>query len=414
MTQSIQSQCQLAFNKKNSVEQLSTEKKNTLLHAFADALVENQTTILDANQRDITAGINSGLTKPLQDRLNLSAERIKDIAESIMLIASLNDPIGTELDAWDRPNGLHIQKIRVPLGCIGMIYEARPNVTADAIAIAIKTGNAMVLRGSASAYQTNRAIVDVITACCKELNIDPDFIQLLENTERSGVQEFVKMNQYLNLVIPRGGSGLIQSVVQNATVPTIETGVGLCHVYVDAHADLEKAVSIADNAKTHRPSVCNACETLLIHNDVATAFLPKIAARYLEKGVLIRGCGRTAALIDQCEPATDTDWDTEYLAMEISIKIVDSIEEALSHICTHGTTHTEAIITEDQDAIDLFSSIDASTIIINASTRFTDGGEFGFGAEIGISTQKLHARGPMGINELTSYKYIVKGNGQVR
>lgn len=413
--QSVEDQCQKAYLNKEKIHSLTTNKKNELLILFKNNLLSDSSQILESNQKDIENGKKDNIPSALLDRLTLSEERIKSIISSIEEIINLNDPIGVLLDQWTRPNGLLIKKIRVPLGVIGIIYEARPNVTADAIAIAIKTGNAVVLRGSASAYNTNSAIVSILHKSCEALNIPSDAIQLLSDTSRESVTQFVRMNHYLNLVIPRGGAGLIQNVVNSATVPTIETGVGNCHLYIDQYADLEKAVDIADNSKTNRPSVCNACETILVHQDIASLFLPKLSERFKKNNVLIKGCERTNTYIDDCEDATEEDWHTEYLDMIVAIKIVKDIDDACNHIKTFGTLHTEAIVTEDDSQSALFASVvDASTIIINASTRFTDGGEFGFGAEIGISTQKLHARGPMGLNELTSYKYIVEGTGQIR
>tara|TARA_E500000178_G_C17023423_1_gene756711 strand:- start:1605 stop:2882 length:1278 start_codon:yes stop_codon:yes gene_type:complete len=414
-TQTIEEQCQKAFESKQVLSSLDTELKNKVLNLFKKNLLTDSMDILAANQKDIENGLKNKLTAALIDRLTLTKERLKNIADSIDDIIQLDDPIGIVLDEWIRPNGLSITKIRVPLGVIGIIYEARPNVTADAIAIAIKTGNAIVLRGSASAYNTNFSIVSILHKTLKSLNLDRDIVQLLEDTSRESVKSFVKMNKYLSLIIPRGGANLIQNVVNSATVPTIETGVGNCHLYIDEFADLDKALNIADNSKTNRPSVCNACETILINEKIAAEFLPKLEKRFQKNNVIIKGCSKTKKFVDRCDKAEEIDWHTEYLDMIVAIKIVKDMNEACSHIKTYGTLHTEAIVTENEEHMTLFSSlVDASTVIINASTRFTDGGEFGFGAEIGISTQKLHARGPMGLNELTSYKYIVHGEGQVR
>ncbi|RAP29847.1 glutamate-5-semialdehyde dehydrogenase [Candidatus Marinamargulisbacteria bacterium SCGC AG-343-D04] len=412
---SIENQTKCAFEHRHDIQALSSNEKNTLLHDIAAKIIDEIPSIITENTKDMDIAKTNNTPNSLLDRLLLTEERIVGIADSIRDIASLPDPIGAILDSWERPNGLSIKKVRVPLGCIGMIYEARPNVTADAIAIAIKTNNAIVLRGSASAYHSNLAITSVFKAMCSLSSINPDFIQLLEDVSREGVKTFVSLNQYLDLIIPRGGASLIQNVIKSATVPTIETGVGLCHLYIDEHASLDIALDIADNSKTHRPSVCNACETLLVHKNIAADFLPEISKRFSEKNVEIKGCVKTQAYIKHASEATEEDWKTEYHGLTISIKVVTSTEDAISHINQYGTLHTEAIVSNHQNTLDLFSkSIDASTIITNASTRFTDGGEFGFGAEIGISTQKLHARGPMGINELTSYKYIVEGSGQVR
>ncbi|MDC0036867.1 glutamate-5-semialdehyde dehydrogenase [bacterium] len=411
----VTEQVKSAYQAKTVIHALSTTEKNQLLHAIADHLIKHTPIILKANQQDIESGKAANLSTALLDRLSLSADRIHAMSDSINDIASLEDPIGTCLDEWVQPNGLNIQKIRVPLGCIGMIYEARPNVTVDAIALAIKTNNAVVLRGSQSAYHSNFAITELCKEVVYQLHGNADFIQLLEDTHRDSVKTFIQLNDYLDLVIPRGSAGLIQLVVQSSTVPTIETGVGNCHVYIDDACNESDALAISDNAKTHRPSVCNACETLLVHQDIAPSFLPKLASIFDEKNVEIRGCKRTQDLLPTCKHAEEADWDTEFLDLIIAIKIVASLDEALDHIRTHGSHHSEAIVSEDPKSIERFKhDVDASTILVNASTRFTDGGEFGFGAEIGISTQKLHARGPMGIKELTSYTFIVTGKGHVR
>lgn len=412
---SIENQAECAYKNRKAVQALAKKAKTQLLLSIANEIEQESDYIIHDNAKDIENAKKNNMGQALLDRLLLTPERISAIADSIREIANLTDPIGTILEAWTRPNGLSIKKVRVPLGCIGMIYEARPNVTADAIAISIKTNNAIILRGSASAYNSNLAISTVFKNVCKTNSINSDFIQLLEDVSREGVKTFVSLNKYLDLIIPRGGASLIQSVVQSATVPTIETGVGLCHLYIDKEADIEKAVNIADNAKTHRPSVCNACETLLVHKDIAVPFLERISQVYNDKDVTIKGCEKTLSILKNSQLATEEDWKTEYKNLTIAIKLVDSIDEAIDHINTYGTLHTEAIVSESSKTLEIFTqSIDASTVIANASTRFTDGGEFGFGAEIGISTQKLHARGPMGINELTSYKYIIEGSGQIR
>jgi len=408
-------QVKSAYDNKSHIQFTSTAVKNQALDAIAAQLVHNAPFILECNARDLNKGKEDQLSTSLLDRLTLSHERITAIADSIQAIARLSDPIGNCLEEWTRPNGLHIKKVSVPLGCIGLIYEARPNVTADAIAIAIKTNNALVLRGSASAYHTNWAITSTCKKALQAFFSSVDFIELLEDTSRDSVIPFIQCRDYLDLVIPRGSAGLIQHVITHANVPTIETGAGNCHVYIDKSANLDKAIAIADNSKTSRPSVCNACETLLVHREIAPVFLPKITQHFVDKQVTIHGCHQTQTMIPSCLLATEADWQHEYHDLAIAIKIVDSIEDALSHIRTYSTLHTEAIVSDDTDAIRLFEQqVDASTVIINASTRFTDGGEFGFGAEIGISTQRLHARGPMGIKELSSYKFIVTGAGQVR
>ena len=371
--------------------------------------------ILKENQKDIRNGKNNGLTNALIDRLTLTEIRLENIATAIESISHLNDPIGETLSEWTQKDGLNIKKIRVPMGVIGMIYEARPNVTADAISLAIKTSNCIVLRGSSSAYHSNKAITDTLKVAAKSAGLPEDAIQLLEDTSRESVSTFVQMKDYLNLIIPRGGAGLIQRVCESATVPTIETGVGNCHVYVDKDANLDTAHDIILNSKLHRPSVCNAAESILIHHDIASVFLPKILQSLSDQNVEIRGCETTCKLFNTAKQATSEDWATEYLGLTVSVKIIPSLENAIQHIHDHGSMHTEVIVSENRTAISQFQQeIDASTVISNASSRFTDGGEFGFGAEIGISTQKLHARGPMGLPEITSYKYIVSGNGQIR
>ena len=414
-TNTIALQCKKAATAAPTIGALQSDLKNKALTRMADAILENETKILNANQEDVTNGRTAGLTEALIDRLTLNHDRLVGISDSLKTIVDLQDPIGEELTEWTVENGLNIRKIRVPLGVIGIIYEARPNVTADAIGLCLKTGNSVVLRGSSSAYNSNRAIVDVLQEAAIEFGVSPDAFQLLEDTTREGVSTFVQMNDYLNLIIPRGGAGLIQNVVKTATVPTIETGVGNCHVYVHEDADIEKAKSIVVNAKTHRPSVCNAAESLLVDASIAQTFLPLVLSELEGLGVEIRGCDRTCSLYPSAKAAVSEDWDTEFLDLIISVKVVDNLQGAIDHIENHGTLHTEAIISTNKEAIQMFSQrVDASAILINASTRFTDGGEFGFGAEIGISTQKLHARGPMGLTELTSYKYIVEGDGQVR
>jgi glutamate-5-semialdehyde dehydrogenase len=412
---SIESQCKQAFESSANLGTLSSQVKNDALVAMADAIRANIPTILEANQRDIDNGIANGLSTALIDRLKLNEERLQGVADSVLEIAALKDPIGETLTGWKQPNGLEISKIRVPLGVISIIYEARPNVTVDAIALAIKTGNAIVLRGSSSAYESNKALSDAMRTAAESVGISGDAIQLLDDTTREGVQTLIKMDDYLNLVIPRGGAGLIQSVVKNATVPAIETGVGNCHVYVDKDADFDKAHPIVLNAKTHRPSVCNSAESLLVHKDIAKEFLPQCLKALSDAGVEIRGCSETQALFPSAKAATDEDYVTEFLDLVISVKVVESLEGALEHIKTFGSHHSEAIVSENVTSIQSFiDHVDAAAVLVNASTRFTDGGVFGFGAEMGISTQKTHARGPMGLPELTSYKYIVKGDGHIR
>ena len=412
--QTVKTQCQKAKLAHIKTGTLSTNLKNEILIKMADALESNTPHIIEQNARDLANGRVNQISTALMDRLSLTKDRIKAIADSIRDIAKLQDPIGDILDKWTLPNGLEIQKKRVPFGVIGMIYEARPNVTADAVALTFKTGNAVVLRGSSSAYHSNFAIAETLKTALQDYEISKDFIQLLEDTSRESVTEFLQMKDCLDLVIPRGSADLIQRVVEQATVPTIETGSGICHVYIDSHADLKTAEEIVINAKTQRPSVCNACETILVHESIAQDFLPSVTKHLKDAGVELRGDEKTLSIID-CLSATDSDWSTEYNDMILSIKIVSSLNDAIEHIRHFGTKHTEAIVSSDAQSIENFlNSVDASTVISNASTRFTDGGEFGFGAEIGISTQKLHARGPMGLPEITSYKYTVKGTGQIR
>ena len=410
----IAAQCQAAYASKNHMAQLSTATRNAAISAMATALLTQQDAILRANATDIAKGKAAGLSEALLDRLTLTPARMSAIAESLRSICDAPDPLGDIVQGWTRPNGLKISQIRVPLGVIGMIYEARPNVTADAIGLCVKTGNAVVLRGSSSAYLSNRAMVTAMAAAGIAAGIPDGAIQLLEDCSRDGVQTFVKMTDYLDLVIPRGGAGLIQEVVTHATVPSIETGVGNCHIFVDADADLENALAIIANAKVQRPSVCNSVETLLVHADIAAAFLPKLA-QHLGQTVTLRGCARTCELLPSAEPATASDWDTEYLDLMLAVRVVADVDAAIAHIAQHGTLHSEAILSNNYGHIQQFiRQVDAAAVLVNASTRFVDGGEFGFGAEIGISTQKLHVRGPMGLLSLTTGKYVVEGNGQIR
>ncbi|WP_069588530.1 glutamate-5-semialdehyde dehydrogenase [Neomoorella thermoacetica] len=394
---------------------LGTSKKNEALLAMARALEEEQEAILAANARDMVAGKEKGLSRALLDRLLLNEKRIRDMAAGLRELAALPDPVGEVTSMWTRPNGLQIGRVRVPLGVIGIIYEARPNVTVDAAGLCLKTGNAVILRGGSEAFYSNQALTSVISRAATAAGAPEGAIQLIETTDREAVNLLLRANDYLDVLIPRGGAGLIRTVVENATVPVIETGVGNCHVYVDAEADLDMAQRIVINAKTQRPGVCNAMETLLVHEKVADSFLPSLAAALKEKGVTIRGCERTRAIIPWAEVATETDWATEYLDLILAIKVVDSLESALEHIHRYGTKHSEAIVTTNyQTAREFLARVDAAAVYVNASTRFTDGYEFGFGAEIGISTQKLHARGPMGPEQLTTFKYIIFGSGQIR
>ena len=394
---------------------LGTAKKNQVLEAVADALVKNTDTLLQANVIDVDNGRSNHMPEGLVDRLMLTSERIAAMAEGLRQVAALEDPIGEVIGMKKRPNGLLIGQKRVPLGVIGIIYEARPNVTADAFALCFKTGNAVILKGGSDAIHSNEAIVNSIRTALEENGITADAIQLIRDTSRETASEFMKMNQYVDVLIPRGGRGLIQAVVNNSTIPVIETGTGNCHIYVDETADLEMAANIVINAKTQRVGVCNACESLLVHEKVKDAFLPVLAQKLRQKHVQMRADDRAKALIPDAVMATEEDWGTEYLDYILSVKVVDSVEEAIAHINRYNTGHSEAIITNDYAHSQKFlDEVDAAAVYVNASTRFTDGFEFGYGAEIGISTQKLHARGPMGLLALTSTKYIIYGNGQVR
>ena len=394
---------------------LSTDVKNQALLAMAEALQTNQQAILAANQIDIDNGQAKGMSRPLLDRLLLTADRISAMADGLRQIASLPDPVGEVLSMHRRPNGLDIGKMRVPLGVIGIIYEARPNVTADAAGLCLKSGNACILRGGSEAIHSNTAIVAALVGAAKASGVPDGAIGLIETTDRQAVNAMLRLNQYLDVIIPRGGAGLIKTVVENSTVPVIETGTGVCHTYVDASADIAMAHSIAFNAKVSRPAVCNSMETLLVHQDAAAALLPSLLAAYRQAGVELRGCEETSRYHPDVIPATEDDWATEYHDLILSVKVVPDMEAALDHIATYSTRHSEAIVTKDYASGRRFlQEVDAAAVYINASTRFTDGFEFGFGAEIGISTQKMHARGPMGLPELTSIKYIVYGDGQIR
>ena len=394
---------------------LASSVKDHALYAMADSLEKHMTGILAANAQDMEAARKQGLSNALLDRLLLTEDRVRGMADGLRQAAALPDPIGEVPGMWKRPNGLEIGKIRVPLGVIGIIYEARPNVTADAIGLCLKSGNAVLLRGGSEAISSNIAIVRVLTQAAETAGIPTGAIHLIEITDRSAVDYMLKMNQYLDVIIPRGGAGLIRTVVENSTVPVIETGSGVCHTYVDVTANLDMAQAIAFNAKVSRPGVCNSMETLLVHETIAAAFLPSMLSRYHEAGVELRGCDKTQQYHSAVLPATEEDWATEYHDLILSIKVVASLDEAIDHIDRYSTRHSEAIVTSDYFNARRFQrEVDAAAVYVNASTRFTDGCEFGFGAEIGISTQKLHARGPMGLPELTSIKYIIFGDGQIR
>lgn len=393
----------------------STAVKNAALLAMAAALEAQQSEILAANERDMTAAAAKGMKSSMLDRLKLTAERISGMADGLRQVAGLADPVGNVIDGKTLPNGLHITKIRVPLGVIGIIYEARPNVTADAAGLCLKSGNAVILKGGSEAMESNKTVAAILAQAAEGAGIPAGSIQFIDTSDRQAVQDLIHMNGFVDVVIPRGGAGLIQAVVRNASVPVIETGAGVCHTYVDKDADVEMAMKIAFNAKVQRPSVCNAMETLLVHKDIADKFLPMMLMMYNSSAVEIRGDEAVQEYSGQVHPATEEDWSTEYGDLRLSVKIVDSIEEAMAHIAKYGTGHSECIVTDNYQAAQLFQyTVDAAAVYVNASTRFTDGNEFGFGAEIGISTQKLHARGPMALPELTSTKYLINGNGQVR
>lgn len=394
---------------------LGQQQKNNGLKAVADGLMANMESILKANQLDVQKATDKGVKASLIDRLKLTEDRIKGMAEGIQQVIALDDPIGQTVSAWIRPNGLEISQKRVPLGVIGIIFESRPNVTADAFSLCFKTGNATILRGGSDAFNSNKAIVDVIRKSLDSVGLPMDCVQLLEDTSRETATKMMKLNKYIDVLIPRGGAGLIKTVVENSTIPTIETGTGNCHVYVDEFADINKAVKIIENAKTQRLGVCNACESLVIHKNIADKVIPLIYENLKSHGIEIRGDRVVQSLVDGIVSATDQDWSTEYLDKIISIKVVDSIDDAIEHINTYSTKHSESIVTENYENSRKFTQmVDSSSVYVNASTRFTDGFEFGFGAEIGISTQKLHARGPMGLLALTTTKYVILGNGQVR
>lgn len=394
---------------------LGVTRKNEGLCAAAEALTAGEEEIIKANELDIAKAMENGMAEALIDRLRLNHDRIQGMASGLLDIVELNDPVGEVISMNTRPNGLVIGQRRVPIGVIGIIYESRPNVTADAFGLCFKTGNAVILRGGSDAIHSNLAIVSVIKKALRETGFNENAIQLIEDTSRDTARELMRLNQYIDLLIPRGGAGLIRTVVENSTIPVIETGTGNCHVYVDESADFEMALNIIDNAKTQRLGVCNACESLVVHSKVAEAFIPLVYDRLTAKQIVFRADERARSICGEMEPAADEDYGKEYLDRFISLKTVDSIEEAIEHINFYNTKHSEAIITSNYEhAMKFLNEIDAAAVYVNASTRFTDGGEFGFGAEIGISTQKLHARGPMGLTALTSTKYIVFGNGQIR
>ena len=411
----IQEQAREAAHAARQMAVLSTAAKNKALLAMADALLRANQAVLTAKETDMEAGRAKGLKDSLLDRLLLTPERLADMAEGMRQVAALPDPVGTILGGRTLPNGLTITKTRVPLGVIGIVYEARPNVTADAIGLCLKSGNAVILKGGSEAIHSNTAVAGILRRAGEAAGIPAGAVQFITSTDHSAVQELIRLNGLVDVVIPRGSRRLIQAVVTNATVPVIETGVGVCHTFVDATADFDMAEQIVLNAKTQRPSTCNALETLLVHEAVADAFLPRMVRALQEHGVTVIGDARVQAVDSAVVAATDEDWATEYGDLRLSIKVVSGLDEALDHIARYGTKHSECIVTEDYANARRFQrAVDAACVYVNASTRFTDGFQFGFGAEIGISTQKLHARGPMALPELTTYKYLISGDGQVR
>lgn len=393
----------------------STTEKNNALELMAKALIDNTEEIIKENEKDLNIAIEKGTSKAMLDRLSLNEDRIKDMAKGLRDLIALDDPIGEVIEMWKRPNGIQIGKQRVPLGVIGIIYEARPNVTCDAAGLCLKTGNAVILKGGSDAINSNKAITKVLREALIKSGLPKDSIQLVEDTSRETATKMMKLNEYIDVLIPRGGAGLIQAVVKNATVPVIETGVGNCHIYVDEVCDFEMAKNIIVNAKTSRPSVCNAAEKMLINEKIAKDFLPIIVQALREKDVEIRGDEKVKSIIPDVTSATEEDWSKEYLDYIIGARVVKDVNEAITHINKYGSGHSEAIVTDSyKNSQKFLSKVNAAAVYVNASTRFTDGGEFGFGAEIGISTQKLHARGPMGLKELTTIKYIIYGDGQIR
>jgi glutamate-5-semialdehyde dehydrogenase len=394
---------------------VATDKKNMFLHRLAEKIERDAQEIIKVNGIDLERARASGMSRALLDRLELNSKRIQDMATGLRQIAWLPDPVGEVIEGTRRPNGLLVTRVRVPLGVIAIIYEARPNVTIDSIGLGIKSGNVLILRGSSSTLNSNLFLVEEARMVLRECGLPEDAVQILDSGTHEEVQALLQLREFVDVVIPRGGEELIRAVVENARVPVIETGIGNCHVYVDASADLIMAEKIVVNAKTQRPSVCNACETLLVHETIASQFLPQVGKALTEKGVEIRGCEKTRRFLPQALEATEDDWYREYLDLIIAVRVVRDVDEAIAHINKYGSRHSEAIVTEDYSVARKFlEGVDAAAVYVNASTRFTDGGEFGMGAEIGISTQKLHARGPMGLRELTTSKFVVYGSGQIR
>ena len=410
----VRDACAAAKAAAPALAQATAAQRDAALEAMAAALDASHARVLEANATDLATAREEGVSTALQDRLSLTSERLEGIAAALRELIDLPDPVGVVERGFTRPNGLEIRQVRVPLGVVAMVYEGRPNVTVDAAGLAVKSGNACVLRGSRTAIHSNTALAEILREALAGQGLPADAVSLIADTSRDSVAELGRARGLVDLLIPRGGAGLINAVVEQSSVPVIETGVGNCHVYVDRAADLDRAVEIVVNAKTHRPSVCNAAETLLVHADVAGKALPRLAAELSAAGVELRGDERARSHASMT-PAAAEDWDAEYLDLILAVGVVDGLDEAIAHVAAHGTGHTEAIVTEDRAAARRFTAeVDAAAVMVNASTRFTDGGEFGFGAEIGISTQKLHARGPMGLAELTTTKYVVEGDGQVR
>lgn len=394
---------------------ISTEIKNNALFKMAAGLEKETATLISENRKDLMEAEKKNLSKAMMDRLTLTHDRVKAMADGLREVATLPDPVGEVLRMWRRPNGMEVGRMRVPIGLIGIIYESRPNVTADSAALCLKSGNGVLLRGGSEAVHSNNVIVEILSRSGKEAGIPDGAITFIENPDRACVMEMLKLNQFVDLIIPRGGEGLIRMVSENSTIPVIKHDKGICHVYVDVRADLAMAEEICFNAKVQRPGTCNAMETMLVHKDIATMFLPAFVTTLKKSGVEIRGCIKTKAIIPDIKDASDKDWDTEYNDLILNVRIVDNMEEAMDHIAKHGSQHSEAIVTNDyQNARRFQREVDASAVFVNASTRLNDGFEFGLGAEIGISTTRIHARGPMGLEELTSTKFIVSGNGQIR
>ena len=411
----VEEKCRLAMEAARKLASAPTQVKNAALERIASDLVSRAEEIIAANCEDVTAAETKGMSGVLLDRLTLNSKRIAAMSEGLKVVAGLPDPIGEIIKGWRRPNGLEIRKVRVPIGVIGVIFESRPNVSVDVAGLCLKAGNAAILRGGSEAINSNKILTKIMSEAVTAAGAPENAVQLIETTDRAAAQELMRMNEYVDVLVPRGGAGLIRTVVETATVPVIETGVGNCHTYVDASADLAMAGEIVFNAKCQRPGVCNAMETLLVHEHVASIFLPAIAKRLSDAGVELRGCPKTRKILPGIAEAAEDDWYAEYLAMILAVRVVPSIEKGIEHINKYGTKHSEAIVTNDFAAARQFEQeIDAAAVYVNASTRFTDGFEFGLGAEVGISNQKLHARGPMGLEEITTYKYVIEGSGQIR